>query len=86
MHDYQDWEKEEGIWKIVEKKNVTFIHADNMAFLRKAKEEMMFKHWHVGIVDPPYAIDVTKIQRGNALEATKSDEECSRCYKNAMVI
>lgn len=64
MSQYQDWELVEGIWKVQEKKNVTFIHADNMAFLRKCKEEMMFKYFHVGIVDPPYAIDVTKMNLG----------------------
>ena len=61
---YENWQLIEGIWKIVPKHNVTFMHADNIAFLRKCKEEMMYKHFHVGIVDPPYGIDVTKMNLG----------------------
>lgn len=54
----------EGINKIVERKPVTFIHGDNMAFLRKCKDEMMRGYFHVGIVDPPYGISVGDMKLG----------------------
>ena len=54
----------EGIISITEKNPVTFIHGDNMAFLRHCKEELMYKHFHVGIVDPPYGISVGSMNLG----------------------
>lgn len=48
----------------VEKYPVTFIHGDNLEFLRQAKEDMLWHHWHMGIVDPPYGIEVTGMGLG----------------------
>lgn len=53
-----------GIYQIVEKKPVTFIFGDNMALLRYMREELMRGYFHLGIVDPPYGIDVTKMNLG----------------------
>lgn len=52
------------ILKYQQEKNVSFIWADNMPFLRWCKEEMLRGYFHVGIVDPPYGIDVTKMNLG----------------------
>lgn len=49
---------------IVDKKPVTFIHGDCMEFLRETKEEMRFKYFHIGIVDPPYGISVGDMNLG----------------------
>jgi site-specific DNA-methyltransferase (adenine-specific) len=43
---------------------VDFLHADNMLFLKWAKENMLYKHFHVAIVDPPYGIGVTDMNMG----------------------
>lgn len=58
------WPKIEGIDEIVELRPVTFINGDNMALLRWMKQEMMMGYFHVGIVDPPYGINVTKWNLG----------------------
>lgn len=52
------------------KKPVTFIQGDNMEFLRKCKEEMKWKYFHLGIVDPPYGISVGNMNLG----ATKNSK------------
>lgn len=70
MNRYNFLKGANDIWRIEELNPVTFIHADNISFLRKCKEEMMFKYFHVGIVDPPYGIDVTKMNMG----ATKNSK------------
>jgi len=62
---YENWEELDGIEKIVREDPVTFIHGDCMDFLRKCKEEMMFKHFHVGIVDVPYGINVGNMNLGS---------------------
>ena len=54
----------EGIFNIQPRKNVTFIHGDNMSLLRWMKEEMMMGYFHVGIVDPPYGISVGSMNLG----------------------
>lgn len=54
----------DGINKIVQKNPVTFINGDNMKFLRWCKENMLYKHFHVGIVDPPYGISVGNMKLG----------------------
>lgn len=56
--------KVDGIENIHDKRPVKFIHGDNMAFLRWCKEEMLYKHFHVGIVDPPYGIGVGSMNLG----------------------
>lgn len=43
---------------------VTFIYADNLSFLRYLKDEMRKGYFHLGIVDPPYGIDVSKMNLG----------------------
>ena len=43
---------------------VDFILGDNMEYLRWCKDQMMFKYFHVGIVDPPYAIGVGSMNLG----------------------
>lgn len=65
----------EGIEDIIVKKPVTFVHGDNMAFLRKFKEEMMFKYFHVGIVDPPYGISVGNMNLGATKESKPRNYE-----------
>lgn len=64
----------EGIWQIEERKPVTFIYADNMAFLRWCKEQMMWKYFHLGIVDPPYGIDVTTMNLGGTKDTVRNYE------------
>ncbi len=59
----------DGINNIVEKSPVTFIHGDNMAFLRKCKEELMRGYFHVGIVDPPYGISVGNMKLGQTAKS-----------------
>jgi site-specific DNA-methyltransferase (adenine-specific) len=68
-------ELRDGIWQIQKIDNVCFLHADNMAFLRWCKEQMMFKHFHVGIVDPPYGIDVTKMNLGATKDSKPREYE-----------
>lgn len=62
------------VWNIVQKNSTTFLHADNMAFLRWCKEEMMRGYFHVGIVDPPYGIDVTKMNLGGTKDTVRDYE------------
>jgi DNA modification methylase len=54
----------DGIETIVKKNPVTFIHGDNMQFLRTLREEMKYKYFHVAIVDPPYGISVGSMNLG----------------------
>lgn len=63
------------IWQVKEVKPTTFIHGDNIAFLRWCKEEMLFKHWHVGIVDPPYGIEVGSMNLGATKDSKPRDFE-----------
>lgn len=72
---YEEWNQLQGIWSIEQKHNVTFMHADNIFFLRKAKDEMMYQHWHVGIIDPPYGIDVTKMNLGATKDSKPKNYE-----------
>lgn len=61
-----------GIWRIEERKPVTFMHADNMAFLRRCHDLQMFKYFHIGIVDPPYGLDVTKMNLGATKDTVRT--------------
>ncbi|MBK7345800.1 MAG: site-specific DNA-methyltransferase [Chitinophagaceae bacterium] len=45
-------------------KNVQFVLGDNMALLRWMKEEVMMGFFHLGIVDPPYGIEVGNMKLG----------------------
>lgn len=56
----------DDIYEISYKKPVTFIHGDNMQFLRYCKDNLMWKYFHVGIVDPPYGISVGNMMLGAA--------------------
>lgn len=64
--DYEDYEidKVSGIFKVVKKEPVTFIHGDNMQYLRWLKDNMRMGHFHLGIVDPPYGIEVGSMNLG----------------------
>lgn len=73
--DFEALSQTEGIWNIVPKKPVTFIHGDNMAFLRFCKENMLKGYYHVGIVDPPYGIDVTKMNLGQTKDSKPRNYE-----------
>lgn len=53
---------------------VTFIHSDNILFLRFLKDEMMKGYYHIGIVDPPYGIDVSKMNLGGTKETVRNYE------------
>lgn len=53
-----------GITEVETIQNVNFVSGDNMAFLRWAKEEMMYKYFHLGVVDPPYGIGVGSMNLG----------------------
>ncbi len=57
--------------KIVKLKPVTFINGDNMEFLRWCKKNLMFKHFHLGIVDPPYGISVGNMMLGASSKGHK---------------
>lgn len=61
--------------KIVEKYPVTFIHGDNMEFMRECREKMMWKHFHMGIVDPPYGIEVTTLNLGSTKDSKPKNYE-----------
>jgi len=68
----KQFEGVEGIWRIEQKKPVNFLWADNIKFLRKCHELQMFKHFHLGIVDPPYGIDVTKMNLGGTKDTVRN--------------
>ncbi|TXI10569.1 MAG: hypothetical protein E6Q68_07915 [Polynucleobacter sp.] len=54
----------EGISEVKKLNPVTFINGDNMALLRWMHKNMMYKYFHVGIVDPPYGISVGNMNLG----------------------
>lgn len=54
---------------------VTFIHADNIDYLRWCREEMMWHHFHLGIVDPPYGIGVGDMNLGATKDSKPRDFE-----------
>lgn len=64
--DYEDFELKDvpGIESIVHHKPVSFILGDNMQFLRWMKDNMKKHFYHVGIVDPPYGINVGNMNLG----------------------
>lgn len=66
---------QEGIWQIDKLSPVTFLHADNMAFLRWCREEMMWHYFHVAIVDPPYGIGVGDMNLGATKDSKPRDFE-----------
>lgn len=45
---------------------VKLLCMDNMEFLRKCKEEMKYKYYHLAIVDPPYGIGVSEMRLGKS--------------------
>lgn len=53
---------------------ITFIHGDNMEFLRKIKEDMRRGYFHLGIVDPPYGISVGKMNLGGTKDTVRNYE------------
>lgn len=61
---YESLVKTNGIYRIEKRDKIDFIHADNMEFLRWCKENMLYKYFHVGIVDPPYGISVGNMNLG----------------------
>jgi len=62
--------------KIIKLNPVTFINGDNMEYLRWCKKNLMFKHFHIGIVDPPYGISV-----GNMMLGASSKGHKEKSYK-----
>lgn len=64
-----------GIDEVKKLSPVTFINGDNLALLRWMKEEMMYKHFHVGIVDPPYGIGVGSMNLGATKESKPRNYE-----------
>lgn len=64
-------ENVDGIKAIVDKSPVTFINGDNMQYLRWLKDNMKYKHFSVGIVDPPYGIGVGSMNLGATKDSPK---------------
>lgn len=54
----EELKKVNGIYEIQKLDPVTFIHGDNMEFLRWCERNTMYKYFHVGIVDPPYGVGI----------------------------
>jgi site-specific DNA-methyltransferase (adenine-specific) len=75
--DYEDWELLDvpEIIKIEKRGTVTFLLADNMQYLRWMKDNMKKGYFHVGIVDPPYAIEVGKMNLGATANSKPRDYE-----------
>lgn len=75
--DYEDYALEDvpGIEAIAPRKPVTFILGDNMQYLRWMKDNMKKGHFHCGIVDPPYAIEVGKMNLGATKDSKPRDYE-----------
>ena len=73
--DYEDFKLIDvpSVWKFQKLDPVTFIHADNMQFLRFMRDNLKYKYFDVGIVDPPYGIDVTKMNLGATKNSKKKD-------------
>ncbi len=67
--------KVNGIERIEKRENIDFLLADNMAFLRWCKEEMLKGYFHFGIVDPPYGISVGDMKLGATKDSKKRDYE-----------
>ena len=61
----------------IKKGGNTFLKGDNMNYLRWCKSNMMFKHFHYGIVDPPYGIGVGDMNFG---KSSKEEHE-NRTYE-----
>lgn len=47
---------------------IRFICCNNIDFMSELVNEMKFKYYHFAIVDPPYGIDVTKMNLGKSKE------------------
>lgn len=56
----------------------TFVLGDNMALLRYMKEEMMMGYFHLGIVDPPYGINVGDMKLGATKDSKPRDYEMGK--------
>ena len=63
----------EGIQKLVQKEKVKYLLGDNMALLRWMKDQMMYKYFHVGIVDPPYGVGIGDMRLGTSSKAKKRE-------------
>ena len=61
--------------KLVKKHNINFMLGDNMELLRFMHDNMMYKHFHYAIVDPPYAIEVGKMNLGATKDSKPRDYE-----------
>lgn len=64
-------EKIPGVFSCESLDPVNFIHADNISFLRYLKDEMKKGYYHLGIVDPPYGIDVSNLNLGTTAAQRK---------------
>lgn len=75
--DYEDFELVDvpDLHELIEHRPVTFILGDNMQYLRWCKDNMKKGYFHVGIVDPPYAIEVGKMNLGATKDSKPRDYE-----------
>lgn len=75
--DYEDWKITDvpDIFDIQKVDKVTFLHADNMQFLRYMKDNMKKHYFHIGIVDPPYGISVGDMKLGATANSKPRDYE-----------
>ena len=71
---YEDKPFSELFPTVTKKPNVTFLLGDNMLFLRWMKDNMMWHHFHCGIVDPPYGISVGKMNLGKTKDQVRNFE------------
>jgi len=62
----------EGIDEVRQLQNVQFINGDNIALMRWMRDEMMYKYFHVGIVDPPYGISVGSMNLGATKDTVRN--------------
>ena len=72
---YESLKKTNGIYRIERREKIDFIHGDNMDFLRWCKDQMLFKYFHIGIVDPPYGISVGDMKLGATKDSKPRDYE-----------
>lgn len=78
--DYEDYKLLDvpDIWSIETLAPVTFIHGDNMQFLRWMKDNLKKGFYHVGIVDPPYGISVGDMKLGATANSKPREYEMGK--------
>lgn len=75
--DYEDLQVTEvpDIWQFKVIDNVKFIWGDNIQYLRWLKDNLQFKFFDIGIVDPPYGISVGDMKLGATANSKPRDYE-----------